>query len=257
METVDKVKYAVLGSGSSANSYIFANKDFSFIIDNGFSLKEISRRAEIAGFDLSKVKFILLTHTHSDHFKGVGILSRKFKIPVVVHHYLPDDDFNKMNPYSRMNVIPGKQYNFESFSFTPFSTSHDACCPLGYYFALAGETFMLLTDTGIVTEEMFNYALKTDTLFLEANYSEELLMTGDYPGFLKNRISSDKGHLSNDDAIEFLNSMEDSIPDMVYLCHLSDSNNSPEYIKEDIKLKLKWKGNIKICSKGEIYESSR
>ena len=252
---MDRVRYAVLGSGSSANAYIFENNDFSFIIDNGFSLKELTRRAGIAGFELTKVKFILLTHTHSDHFTGVGTLSRKYRIPVVVHHYLPDEDFNKMKPYSRLDVVPGREYNFDSLSFTPFSTSHDACCPLGYYFSFGGKTFMLLTDTGLVTEEMHSYAAKTDTLFLEANYSEELLMTGAYPGFLKKWISSDKGHLSNDDAIEFLNSMEDSNPEMVYLCHLSDSNNSPASIKEDLELKLKWKGNIKICNKGEIYES--
>ena len=250
------LRYAVLGSGSSANSYIFEYNDFSFVIDNGFSLKELIRRSGVAGFDLSKVKFILLTHTHSDHFKGVGTLSRKYKIPVVVHHYLPDEDFNKMTPFSRLDVVPGKEYNFDLLSFTPFSISHDTCCPLGYYFSLGGETFMLLTDTGVVTEDMHSFVAKTETLFLEANYSEELLMSGPYPEFLKNRISSDKGHLSNDDAIEFLNSMEDSTPNMVYLCHLSDSNNSPEYLNEDLKNKLKWNGNIKICNKGEIYESN-
>ncbi len=252
---MDRVRYAVLGSGSSANSYIFENGDFSFIIDNGFSLKELTRRAGVAGFDLTKVKFIFLTHTHSDHFKGVGTLSRKYNIPVVVHHLLSDDDLNKIKPYSRLDVVPGKEYNFESLSLTPFSISHDACCPLGFHFAFGEDSFMLLTDTGTVSDEMRNLAAKTKTLFLEANYSEELLLTGPYPGFLKNRISSDKGHLSNDDAIEFLNSMKDSTPEMVYLCHLSGSNNSPEAIKEDMKLKLKWKGNIKICNKGDIYES--
>jgi len=253
---VAEVRYAVLGSGSTANSYIFEKDDFSFIIDNGFSLKELTRRAALANFDLAKVKFILLTHTHSDHFKGVGTLSRKYKIPVVVHHLLPDEDFNKMNPFTRLDVVPGKEYNFDTLSFTPFSTSHDACCPLGFYFALGERTFMLLTDTGIVTDEMHDLAKNTETLFLESNYSEDLLMTGSYPGFLKNRISSNKGHLSNDAAIEFLNLMDNSTPEMVYLCHLSDSNNSPAAIKEALELKLKWIGNIKICNKGEIYESN-
>jgi len=91
---------------------------------------------------------------------------------------------------------------------------------------------------------------------LEANYSPELLSSGSYPDFLKSRISSNTGHLSNDDAIEFLNSMEDSKPSSVYLCHLSSSNNSPECVEEDLKMKLKWTGNIQICRKGEIYESN-
>ena len=151
---MDSVRYAVLGSGSSANAYIFEKDNFSFIIDNGFSLKELSRRAGVAGFDLSRVKFILLTHTHSDHFNGVGTLSRKYKIPVVVHHMLSDDDFNKMKPFSRLDVVPGKEYSFDGLSFTPFSTSHDACCSLGFYFSLGKKTFMLLTDTGVVTDEM-------------------------------------------------------------------------------------------------------
>ncbi|MCK5201500.1 MAG: MBL fold metallo-hydrolase [Spirochaetales bacterium] len=252
---MDSVRYAVLGSGSSANAYIFEKDNFSFIIDNGFSLKELSRRAGVAGFDLSRVKFILLTHTHSDHFNGVGTLSRKYKIPVVVHHLLSDDDFNKMKPFDRLDVIPGKEYSFDALSFTPFSTSHDACCPLGYYFSLGEKTFMLLTDTGMISDEMRSLAEKTEIMFLEANYSADLLRTGSYPAFLKNRISSEKGHLSNDDAIEFLNSMKDSTPDMVYLCHLSDSNNSPERIMEDLGIKLKWNGNIQICNRGEIYES--
>ena len=253
---MDRVKYAVLGSGSSANAYIFQKDNFSFIIDNGFSLKELTRRAAVAGFDLSRVKFILLTHTHSDHFNGVGTLSRKYKIPVVVHHMLSDDDFNKMKPFSRLDVIPGTEYSFDGLRLTPFSTSHDASFPLGFYFSFGDKTFMLLTDTGHVTDEMRIFAEKTETMFLEANYSVEMLQAGPYPGFLKNRISSKKGHLSNYDAIEFLNSMRDSTPHMVYLCHLSDSNNSPERIRKDMELKLKWNGNIKICNKGEIYESS-
>jgi phosphoribosyl 1,2-cyclic phosphodiesterase len=254
---VDNIKYAVLGSGSSANAYIFKKDNFSFIIDNGFSLKELSRRAAIAGFELSDVKFILLTHTHSDHFSGVGTLSRKYKIPVVVNHLLDDDNFNKMKPFSRLDIVPGNEYQFESLSFIPFSTSHDSCCSLGFYFSFGDETFMLLTDTGVITDEMRSLAKKTETIFLEANYSVELLESGSYPEFLKKRISSDKGHLSNDDAIEFLNTMEDSALRMVYLCHLSGSNNTPGHIMNDLEKKLKWNGNIKICNKGEIYESPR
>ncbi len=256
MEKMDRIKYAVLGSGSSANAYIFQKGDFSFVIDNGFSLKEFSRRASVAGFNLSKVKFIFLTHTHGDHFNGVGTLSRKYKIPVVVHHQLPDSDFNKMRPYSRLDIVPGEEYKFDLLTFTPFSTSHDTCCSLGFYFSLGDATFMLLTDTGIITEEMHRYAKKTETLFLEANYSEELLSSGPYPQFLKNRISSDHGHLSNYDAIEFLNTMEGSMLKKIFLCHLSGTNNTPDQVKYDLSSKLNWDSNIQICSKGEIYEST-
>ncbi len=256
METVDKIKYAVLGSGSSANSYIFQMGEFSFIIDNGFSLKELTRRADLSGFDLAKVDFILLTHTHSDHFSGVGILSRKYKIPVVVHHLLPEENFNEKNPHSRLDIVPGEEYKLDSLTLIPFSTSHDSCCSLGFFFSLGDITFMLLTDTGTITEEMYNFARKTEILFLEANYSPEMLASGSYPQFLKKRISSNKGHLSNNDAIEFLNSIKDGILKKVYLCHLSGSNNTPDRVKSDLISKLNWDTDIQICSKGEIYEST-
>ena len=248
-------KYAVLGSGSSANAYIFQMNKFSFILDNGFSCREVLSRAEQLDFNPEYLNFIMLTHTHADHLRGVEVLSRKLKIPVVMHKYLNTDKCFKGKIYERFDVIPGKKYSLGDLTFIPFDTSHDAEKPLGYHFRFGGKIFTHITDTGKVTEQMLDYAAISDILFLEANYCTEMLERGPYPAYLKKRIRSDKGHLSNSDAISFLNKLNErdgSNPGIIYFCHLSEVNNSPEKLENDIKKYLKLKKPYIICKKGEI-----
>ena len=253
-----EVKYAVLGSGSSANAYIFEQDNFGFLIDNGFTLKEIIKRADDFHFTMGKLKFILLTHTHQDHSRGVGGLSRKLKIPIVVHQRLSRKKVRKIDPYKRLDVVPGKVYTFDSLTFVPFETSHDAEASLGFYFTFGGKRFTLLTDTGIIPDTVISYVLQSDVLFLEANYDEVMLREGTYPEYLKRRIASDKGHLSNKTALDFLEGIGDGVgPETVYLCHLSDSNNSPDLLAQMIETRYtKGKRNIRICNKGEALEGT-
>lgn len=251
-----EVKYAVLGSGSSANSYIFELDNMSFIIDNGFTCKEIFRRAGTLNFDLQKLKFILLTHTHQDHSRGVGELSRKLKVPVVMHKNLSRGTTKKLGIHSRFDIEPGKEYTLDSLKFVSFATSHDAENSLGFYFVLGGTHFTLLTDTGIIPEEVMPYVMKSQVLFLEANYDEKMLENGPYPSFLKQRIASDKGHLSNRASFDFLKMLDENTgPSTVYLCHLSDTNNSMDILTQLVeKLNSTWRRNIIICKKGEPVE---
>lgn len=248
-----EIKYAVLGSGSSANSYIFELDNMSFIIDNGFTYKEIFKRAEKFNFDLQKLKYILLTHTHQDHSRGVGGLSRKLKVPVVMHKKLSRGTTKKLGIHSRFDIEPGREYTLDSLTFISFATSHDAKNSLGFYFALGGTHFTLLTDTGIIPGDVMSYVMKSQVLFLEANYDEKMLENGPYPSFLKQRIASDKGHLSNRAAFEFLNALDENTgPSTVYLCHLSDTNNSVDILTNLVeKLNSTGKRNIIICKKGE------
>ncbi len=250
------MKYAVLGSGSTANAYIFEKGSFSFLIDNGFTLKEVLKRINDFHFDIKKIKFILLTHTHQDHARGVGRLSRKLKIPVVMHEGISRKEAGKIAPYTRLDVKPGKEYSFDALTFVPFCTSHDAAHSVGFYFSIGGTRFTLLTDTGIIPGKVLPYVLQSDVLFLEANYDEEMLTTGPYPLHLKKRIASDRGHLSNTIALEFLQSIgETEGPQTVYLCHLSDKNNSVAVLSSLIKTQYaQGTRKIIICHKGEALE---
>lgn len=250
-------RYAVLGSGSSANSYIFEYNGFSFILDNGFSARELKKRMRELSFNLDNLEFIFLSHIHSDHLKGVETLSCEKKIPVVLHEDLNIGKYIKNDFFKKLSVSPGKNYSYKDLNFSAFSTSHDAPSSLSYYFEFGGVNITVITDTGIVDDTMYNFALQSDILFLESNYSVSMLENGKYPQFLKNRISSDVGHLSNFQSAEFLQSLEQN-PDcrikQIYLCHLSKNNNSISEVEKNIS--SIYSGNIpyRICDKSELVE---
>ncbi|HAK47276.1 MAG TPA: hypothetical protein DCO79_15330 [Spirochaeta sp.] len=250
----DNVKYAVLGSGSSANSYIFEYNDFAIIIDNGFSAKQAVERAVKLGFNTENVKYLLLTHSHEDHFRGIEVLSRKLRVPVIVHEDLNVNRKLKTHFYKRRDIQPGLFYTEGDFRFRAFQTSHDADYSISYHFELGGLVFTIISDTGAVSEEMLELASKSDILFLEANYNEKMLHEGPYPLFLKQRIASNQGHLSNTEAVHFLNEAgmrEGSKLTKVYFCHLSSTNNTPAILTADIEEHLQWPGEWVICRKGE------
>jgi phosphoribosyl 1,2-cyclic phosphodiesterase len=250
------MKYAILGSGSSANSYIFEHDDFAFIVDNGFSLREFSERASKAGFDISKIKFIFLTHKHADHSKGIDLLSKKNKIPVVMSSSVLLSKSETKKIYKRLNVEPGKEYDYEKLKFSVFPISHDSEGSVGYSFNFYGCVFTIITDTGKILIDMEQHAINADILFIEANYCPQMLADGPYPLYLKRRIESQHGHLSNNDTVDFLckiNFMQNKNR-MTYLCHLSDTNNCYEKLENIIKLKMPETFRYRICRKGELVE---
>ena len=251
------MKYAILGSGSSANSYIFEDDDFAFVVDNGFSQKEFSDRADRAGFDIAKIKFIFLTHKHADHSRGIDTLSKKLKIPVVMSSSLPLTKTETKRIYKRLNVEPGKAYDYGKLNFSVFPISHDSEGSVSYSFNFNSSVFTIITDTGKILGEMEQHAINADILFLEANYCPQMLADGPYPLYLKKRIESQHGHLSNDDAVEFLSkifSLMQIKNRMTYLCHMSDTNNCYEKLEDAIKLKMPETFRYKICRKGELVE---
>jgi phosphoribosyl 1,2-cyclic phosphodiesterase len=250
------VRYSVLGSGSTANAYMFEDDTAALLVDNGFSVRELIRRAEAAGHDCKKLVMILLTHTHTDHVRGVGAAARKFGIPVAMHKNLPVDAV-VLNLQPRIfPVETGNSYQVGTFSFTPFAISHDSPWSISYKISSGGSTFVIITDTGVVTPEMRLVAAESDVLFLEANYDNDLLREGPYPGSLKRRIASVKGHLSNDHAADFLEDLyRDNLrkPEKIYLCHLSGTNNTALHAAEACRRLVKIGLSISVCEKNGMY----
>ena len=255
----DSTRFAILGSGSAANGFIFESGDFSFIIDNGYSLSEFRRRMKQLDFQESKLAFIFLTHHHSDHFKGVEQLSATLGIPVVTHQNMPLEKYCKKAGLHRLDILPGQTYSFDPLEFRCFETSHDADSSVGFHFSLKDLTFTLITDTGLVNDEMMSLAAESDYLFLESNYSPELLHQGPYPDFLKRRILSDRGHLSNLDAavcMSRLTKMENNRLKKIFLCHLSEKNNNVEKVKEEVQRIYKGTIPYGICPRNDCLSQN-
>ena len=249
------MKHAVIGSGSKANSYIIESNSNLYVIDNGFSLKEFKKRINSMGFDYSKIKGIFLTHKHADHKLGVGRLSRDLKIPVYSSSNLND------NFYKHIPVEANKKYILPDIEVITFQLSHDTDNPIGYSIKTSdNQRFTVITDTGLITPEMYMLAKYSTNLLIEANYNKKILQENSYPDKLKLRISGDTGHLSNNQTIELLNDLSKEhgcLIKNVYLCHISENSNSPEAIKEDFKNLYNGRFNYIICNNNEsvIIES--
>lgn len=254
------IRYTVLGSGSSGNSYIISSEGFSILFDAGYPLKTIKGRSVQAGIPFESVQALFITHLHPDHARGAGVFARRTALPVYVNANLvlsPCAELDSLGiPGTCLRTfVPGTPVSLGPFSITAFPTSHDSPCSVGYCIGVDGRYFLLLTDTGKVTDEMRTYARISDVLFLEANYEQHLLETGPYPYYLKRRIAGESGHLSNNDAISFLNDCRNEAKSHrhVYFCHLSNTNNTPEILAADARDSLDWDGDLTICAKGSLY----
>ena len=226
------MRYAVIGSGSCGNSYIFKTKKSGFVVDNGYSFSEFRRRAESFGFNIKDIKYIFLTHIHRDHVAGVETLSNRLGIPVFTAENLDLGEFCRKGFFKRIDITPGQTYSIDDFSFTVFPTFHDAPDSVGYSFCQEGERATIITDTGKTSDQMRQLAEDSDILFLESNYCPDMLKKGPYPIWLQKRILSEYGHLSNFDALDFVKSLSCDRFRKLYLCHISDKNNTPERVQE-------------------------
>ena len=254
------IRYAVLGSGSSGNSYIISYNGCSILFDAGFSLKQLRERTQRSGIDFSTVQALFITHLHPDHARGAGVFARKTGVPVFLHDSI-DDQYSqfaalKIPSDSHSHFSPDAAVNIKDFSVTGFYTSHDSPHCVGFFIEVKGRAFLLLTDTGVLLPHMYNYGERSDVLFLEANYDSSMLERGPYPYPLKRRISGEFGHLSNSDAIGFLNTISTPKDQHVYFCHLSKTNNDENILHRSCEKGLTWKGTRTICTNGKMYSST-
>ncbi len=229
----DQFSFFSLSSGSCGNCYYIGNSYYGILIDVGLGPRVIKKRLAEHGVDISKIMAILITHDHYDHIKSVGHLGAKMHIPVyatrevhkgikncpMIHHNL-----NGSSKY----IEKGKTFKIEDFHITPFDVPHDSNDSVGYYFEFAGHKLTLATDVGVITDEVAHYICKANHLIIESNYDEDLLNNGSYPYYLKKRITSGTGHISNKQAADFLADNISSHLRNIWLCHLSGDNNNPE-----------------------------
>ena len=237
------LQIASLNSGSNANCYYIGNSNEAILIDAGLSCRETEKRMRRLGLDISFVKAIFISHEHCDHIAGLRVLSKKYRLPVyITNNTLRNCGFEieKDLVFSFMHSGP---VSVGELSIIPFTKSHDAHDP--HSFIVSGNDIHIgvITDIGYACKHVIKHFKLCDAVFLESNYCQQMLSDGPYPLHLKNRISSRKGHLSNDQALElFLNHKPQNLQ-LLILSHLSQNNNRPEIVS---KMFLEHAGNVKV-----------
>jgi phosphoribosyl 1,2-cyclic phosphodiesterase len=219
----------ILASGSKGNAVFLSSGDTSLLIDAGLSGIEIERRLRSRGLDPKNLDAILVSHEHSDHIQGVGVLSRRFKLPVYINSKTQAAASGQLGTlYDFKNFECGSTFTIDDLSIHPFSISHDATDPCGFTVNQNGTKIGIATDLGIATSMVKAHLTGCALLILEANHDEKMLIDGPYPWPIKQRIKSRIGHLSNAASKQLLNEIQHDQLKYVMLAHLSETNNTPQ-----------------------------
>ncbi|MDD4320889.1 MAG: MBL fold metallo-hydrolase [Acidaminococcaceae bacterium] len=234
----NKFQVNIIASGSKGNSTIIVADNTAILIDAGISCKRIIQGLRTCGLEPEDLSGVLLTHEHTDHVAGLPVLSRKTRIPI----YANERTWAAMPRRGEImresiRVLP-RNFSLGNITIEPFKISHDAADPVGYSLFCGHDKCTYLTDCGFLDEICRDAVKDAGTLILEANHDVEMLKHGSYPVALQNRILGKKGHLSNATAGELLASLA-SLPQEVFLAHISHENNSPRLVFNTVSTMLK------------------
>ncbi len=217
------MKICVLASGSSGNSTYIESKEAKILIDAGISGKRIITSLNKLGYDLDELDGVFVSHEHTDHVKG---LERLYKNKISV--FMNRETFLSSNLTLNPNFfINDKTIDFRDLKITPQSVIHDAADPVGFKIENNGSTIGVYTDFGKANQAIIDTVKEAQALVLETNHDIDMLLNGRYPYHLKQRILSDKGHLSNIDAGLLVNNHSKKLK-TVFLAHISRNNNTEE-----------------------------
>ena len=215
-----------LNSGSNGNAYYVGNDRDAVLIDAGLSCRETERRMKRSGLELSRLRGIFISHEHSDHIRGVEVLSRRHRLPVHITTATQAGGRLSIEEPLRRPFAAYEPVAAGSLIVTPFPKQHDASEPHSFLVTDGSVTVGVFTDIGTGCEHVVRNFSRCDAAFLECNYDDHLLETGPYPLHLKRRIRSDRGHLSNSQALELFRN-HGSRMRCLLLAHLSQENNDP------------------------------
>lgn len=225
------IKFCSLYSGSSGNSLFISSGDTRLLVEAGLSGKKIIEALCSIGEKASEIDAILVSHEHSDHIRGAGILSRKFNLPIYASQGTWKAMEKMIGPVLECNKMifsSYKPFQIGDITVTPFPIPHDANEPVGYSFCASGKKVTVATDIGHISMDLLNNFANSDLLLLESNHDVEMLKIGPYPWPLKKRIASEQGHLSNEAAGEVVAYLAQKGTKRFLLGHLSKENNFPE-----------------------------
>ena len=251
-----------IASGSSGNCICVGTDCAHVLIDAGISGKRIEKGLHELGIKAEELEGILITHEHIDHIAGLGVLARRYGIPLYATAGTIEG-IKRMKSVGQIDdalfhtIEPEQEFIIHDMMFTPISISHDAADPVAYRFTNGKQSFAVMTDLGTYDEHIVKEMQGLDVLLLEANHDIRMLQTGPYPYPLKQRILGDRGHLSNERSGQLLGEILHDNFGTVMLGHLSKENNYEELAYETVRLEVTMGDNPYNADDFPLYVAKR
>lgn len=230
-----------IASGSSGNCIYVGSEATHLLVDAGISGKRVEEGLKFLELSGRDVDGILITHEHSDHIAGLGVLSRKYEIPIYATKGTIEAILNCKNaPDASLfhEIQADTKVTIKDLTVNPMKISHDAAQPVAYRIGYGSSKVAVCTDLGVFNEYTVECLKGMDALLLEANHDINMLQVGPYPYYLKQRILGDRGHLSNENSGRLLNKVLCDKTKTVVLGHLSKENNLPELAYEAVRMEI-------------------
>lgn len=218
------MKIKILASGSKGNSSLIICDNTKLLIDIGLSFARIKSHLELNGININDITGLLITHSHSDHIKGLKTFIKETDIKI----YIPKDMYHELEeivPIDRCIFIEDI-FNINDVNIELIHTSHDTDFSVGYIIEYNKKTLVYVTDTGYINRRYLKKMEDKNVYVIESNHDEAMLMDGPYPRFLKERVISDRGHLSNKTTAGYLKKIVTDNTKCVVLAHISEKNNT-------------------------------
>ena len=239
------MRITTLSSGSSGNCTLLSDGGTHILIDAGISTKRITNALMCVGLTPEDISAVLVTHEHGDHIYGLRTMTKKHHIPLFAPKTVGNCLCCSIPGAEELmtSVIPGESFCLGGLEILAFSTPHDTPQSVGYV-VHGSQTASVCTDLGHVPDSVFYSLQGTDVVLLESNHDEDMLRNGEYPFFLKRRILSDHGHLSNETCASLAADLAASGTSGIILAHLSTENNTPEIARETVSRALVRRGFV-------------
>ena len=238
-----KLSFCSLSSGSSGNCYYLGNEFHGILIDAGISATSIRKFLKNINIPIRSIMGVLITHNHSDHIRGLEVLTRRNSLPAFTTYNIWKSIHSKKISSDFIHEIPLQQkFHLAGFDIVAFPVCHDAPETIGFHICAGDKKITIVTDLGNICQISAQYIKDSNLLVIESNYDEQMLINGRYPYYLKKRIQSDYGHLGNLQTSVFLAGIINDSLSHICLAHLSKNNNTPEKALQTLEQTLSERG---------------
>lgn len=232
-----------IASGSSGNCIYVGSEATHLLVDVGISGKRTETGLSSLGVSPRDLDGILITHEHADHIAGIGVMARKYQVPIyatcgTIKAMKECSSIGRIDENLLVEIQADKKLTIKDIVVNPMRISHDAAEPVAYRFSYGSKKVAICTDLGVYNDYTVECLKGMDALLLEANHDVKMLQVGPYPYYLKQRILGDRGHLSNENSGKLLSRILHDKLKTIILGHLSKENNLPELAYEAVRMEI-------------------